>query len=442
MAIRSNLTGYLEHDLASFAKTCHASRSCQRLLDVSYAKQNPFGRTWACLYQGAVYTTSADRCMTGLVFQGCGICQSPPDRKDSFHRMVLTYNLFYRPSLDACILLNCQDAPHLFLSEMQSGRLGVSYTGSPFSVDIPFPDYSTWEQYPQWLLQLEKQPPTPWREKMQRIVLVGGGTRNSHLRRVIFGGTCDHAFNHTGFIDMAGVPKGKNASFGPRNSSDLRRLAFVPRLDLCRYKVIVLSEGHSRWLDHMKNMLLCKSLIVMLTSADEWLDTPEKRNAVAFRALNSAYGTLDRLLESDVTHVEIRLNHSMPDMCSHAAHQLKMLLHRETEIQAIGARGEAAVRDHFSMQAIYDYVDMLFQRLAAIQRANRVNVSAFINQHGGVEVTHENYDEQTKRPYDARLVKWRSRPPAGNYEGWHGAEGARVAVQALQELVKRPRHII
>ena len=320
----------------------------------------------------------------------------------------------------------------LFPSERRTGpgKLGVAYTGSPFSDEVPFPDYTTcWETYPRWLLDLQRQPPSPWEEKQDSIVVVGGGTRNSKLRMVLFGGACDNAFKATGStIHMVGVHGGKNVTLNG-NSAGFQRLAFVPRRALCQYKVIVLSQGHSRWLDHMKYMLLCKSLVVML--ADDM-----SQNQVALKALGSAYGPLDRIMEPGVTHMELHLNHSDPDTCSYAARQLEELMHHHGKAQAVAKRGEAIVREQFSMQAIYDYVHALFTRLGAIQ-ARRVNISAFIEQHGGVEVTHESYDRLTKRSFDKRIVTWQNRTPAGEYDGWQGAAGAMVAMQALRDLVKR-----
>ena len=447
----ANLSSHLEQDLASFARQCTQS-GCQKLLHRSYKRLSAWGRTWACLHDGRVFTTAAEKCVHSLNGNpGCGVCNSPPDRKDSFHRLVLAYNVIYRPSLEVCVALNCNDAPVMFPNEFGPGLLSLSYTSSPVSEDVPFPDYTFWETYPQWLLALQRSPPPHWHHKLDRAVLVGGNPRASNLRILLFGGMCDAAFNSSGFIDMAGgsLPKkGRpvnakdrapdeplsdflSQALADRGAVGLRRFQFVPRLELCRYKLIVLSTGHSRWLDSMKYALLCKSLVVLLVST---ADKEQRIGEVAFQALAAAYSPIDRLLLSGMTHIEVPLNHSKSETaCYTAAAALEAIRRDDAHAHAIARRGENLIREQLSMRSVYDYVDSLFTRLAAIQ-AGKISVPTFIGYHGGIEITHESYDNFTKRAEDPRILKWALRPPVGNYTGWLGSVGAAAGMEALQNL--------
>ena len=204
-----NLTSFLDRDLASFKRRCTRD-ACQRAFNTSWHHLSVLGRVWACIHRGRVFTTDAASCFTGRKLSnptsGCGICVSGgsypyADRKHCFHRMILAYNELYRPHFDACIILNCQDAPILY----REGLFSFAYTGSPFSYEVPFPDYSSWQSYPQWLQGLQHSPPPRWHMKLRRAVLVGGQTRASSLRKKLFGGFCDKAFHQLGFVDMVGV---------------------------------------------------------------------------------------------------------------------------------------------------------------------------------------------------------------------------------------------
>lgn len=449
--LTKEMTRFLDLDLASFKARC-TRELCQSLFSISWRSIPVWGRVWACIHRGRVFTTSADACPRSLLANpGCGICRSGGDRKDSFHRLILTYNELYRPAIDVCITLNCQDAPVLY----RSGLVGFAYTGSPSSYDVPFPDYTTWQSYPLWLQDLERSPPPPWHEKLRRAVLVGGATTASNLRRMLFGGVCNEVFHRLGFVDMAGVtrntaklrdgnPIPRNATgrdiaaaLADRNATGLRQFPFVPRSDLCRYRMIVLSTGHSRWLDHMKHTLLCKSLVVNLVSlgASEHVN---RRDGIVWRAIAAAYSPIERVLKSGVTHVELVLNHSSPDMCSKAANTLQAMWDDDAQAHAIASRGEATTRQHYSVQGIYDYVDAAIARMAAIQKG-AFNVSTFIEQHRGVEITHDNYDNVTKRVGDYRFAKW-ERPPKGSYTGWLGSGGWQIGMEQLRLMLPRVGH--
>ena len=440
-----NLTSFLDRDLARFKRLCTRD-ACQSAFNTSWQHLSVLGRAWACIHRGRVFTTDAASCFTGRMLSnprsGCGICASGgsypyADRKHCFHRMILAYNEFYRPNFDVCIILNCQDAPILY----REGLFSFAYTGSPFSYDVPFPDYSSWQSYPQWLQGLQHSPPPRWHMKLRRAVLVGGQTRASSLRKKLFGGVCDKIFHQLGFVDMVGVdgPFGRSnrtaavsaelaAALADRNATGLRRLPFIPRAGLCQYRMIVLSEGHSRWLDHLKYELLCKSLVVQLVD----LVDPDTKEG---RALSTAYSPIERVLQPDVTHIELTLDHSSPEWCSKVAESLKAIWADDAKAQAISNTGEARTRQHYSIQGIYDYVDAAVTRMATIQK-DTFDVPMFIQEHNGVEITHENYDNVTMRWFDRLFATW-TRPPEGTYTGWHGPVGARIAMEQLRLMLPR-----
>lgn len=423
-------SSHLEDDLASFARHCVKGR-CDVLLNTSYQSMSPLGRTYGCLYQGRVFTTGVAYCSRGLKHAGCGVCKSPPHRKDHFHYLMLAYNNLFRPRFDMCFAFNCQDSPVLFDRGRASGRLGGAYTGSPVSVEVPFPDYTIWQRYPEWLLQLQANPPLPWNRKLDRVVLVGGQLGASAVRRRVLGGSCDEALGRVGFIDVVGVADSDSSNSSGR-SGGLRRIKRLPRLALCNYRVIVLIAGHSRWLDHMKYTMLCKSLVVLLMGQA----VPRSHEQLPSQALDSAYSLLGRMMKSGATHLEVRVNESSLDMCSHVVDVLTAARRDEAKAHAMAKQGEALVRAAYSLRAIYHYLHVLFQRVAAIQAAGHANISAFIMEHGGVEITFENYDRVTKRENDARVLCWQRRPLMGNYTGWLGKQGAPLGLAVHQELVR------
>ena len=73
--------------------------------------------------------------------------------------------------------------------------------------------------------------------------------------------------------------------------------------------------------------------------------------------------------------------------------------------------------------------------MATIQK-DTFDVPMFIQEHNGVEITHENYDNVTMRWFDRLFATW-TRPPEGTYTGWHGPVGARIAMEQLRLMLPR-----
>ena len=119
------------------------------------------------------------------------------------------------------------------------------------------------------------------------------------------------------------------------------------------------------------------------------------------------------------------------------AERLKAIWTDDAKAQAIANTGEARTRQHYSIQGIYDYIDAAVTRVATIQK-DTFDVPMFIQEHNGVEITQENYDNVTMRWFDRLFATW-TRPPEGTYTGWHGPVGARIAMEQLRLIAAEAR---
>jgi hypothetical protein len=237
----------------------------QAALQRAHASLLPWQRFWFCVAGGNVWLRPPHRCREAG-HPGCGFCAMGGHRREAFLLGLYEYLTTYppSPSFDVCTTVCCRDlAAVSFISSAgwnPSRRwyvpppLVLSYSASPYTADIPFPDYSIWPpsrlaprgQRIGWeavVAEIEAQP-IAWERKLDRALLAFGEppelswkraqpAAKLPLRHALWHGRCD--LESGGSIAVANGPSGSEIP------------GKVSKAGFCRWKMIVLTHGSSNW---------------------------------------------------------------------------------------------------------------------------------------------------------------------------------------------------
>ena len=354
-------------------------------------------RTWFCLDGDHVWLRPSSTC-SGRHAIGCGTCSMGAERILSYLHALRTYLHAYPSARHAmCAVIGCRDGPSVNMPEGGRQRLAppspvLSYTGSPFSLDVPFPDYGVWRVpgvRPGWRAlshELEKAADRfPWESKKAQAVLAFG-TRPSRffidprpkhqeqpLRHALYHGRCDRH------------PSGQIAVFhGPDDPG-----RWLNKTDFCRYRVILMTYANAFWSDHMRDALLCGSLVIYVTDVAPMI---QMRTHVAPKADQHAFDVLSRHLEPGVHYMLVSANSTADDanldarrsLCERVATAVAWALEHDEEARSMAQRGRRLVRDLYRWPQILAYVHGLFTRMSTMQGSSVVRRVA--SHLGGVSV--------------------------------------------------------
>ena len=326
--------------------------------DAAYGSLPPYARARFFLSNGVLYKADA-RCVY---------------RRDEVTAWALVQLLERYPSLpDFDIVLNCRDGPLLRRPNPRErpGPLVISYSATGMNAEIAFPDYTLWglpgkiKPWAQLRLDLLHRAQVPFARRPPRLIATGvindyHSSPGVHARQALM--KC--AARTSGAAGVGG---------GARQIRDAASARLQGRLDIryhslyferfysteehCAYRYILLAPGsHAVWLDHMKQKLLCGSLVLLLE--------PSPRVAQS----RFQYDVLTRLLVPGVHYVSIPmpdLSNSLPT--AKRAEGERLLYERvhanldwadanPTAAETIARNGKALVRDALTMDAIYAYM--------------------------------------------------------------------------------------
>lgn len=246
----ASLLGPLQTDLARW----HAANRTVSLADTDavYAALPPYARARFFLRRGVLYKAKA-RCVY---------------RRDEVTAWALLQLLERYPMLpDFDVVLNCRDGPLLQRQrdkeDANAGPLVLSYSATGLTREVAFPDYTLWglpgkiKPWAQLRLDLLHRAQVPFRRKAPRAIATGvindyHSSPGVHARQAL--------------VACAG---------GADSRTAFRRLdvhyhslyfeRFYSTEEHCAYKYILLAPGsHALWLDHLKQKLLCGSLILLI----------------------------------------------------------------------------------------------------------------------------------------------------------------------------------
>lgn len=239
-------------------------------IEESFTHLQPWARSWFCISRRQLWTTRAHSCR-GLAEPGCGSCLPSHYRKGNLFQMLLTFLQVGspRPDLAACAAFNCQDSPRF----PQSGqkRFTLSYSSSSMGAgaeeatwDVPFVDYRMPVQWPRWLSAMHNVTQALWHTRRDVGVLAfgnlayaGPGFRQNTAVGKNHKLALRHAFYH------GCTARNWSAQLeivnGPRSARQ-----WMPKSEYCSYRYVVLMSGNSNWLDSIKELLLCGSLLIFV----------------------------------------------------------------------------------------------------------------------------------------------------------------------------------
>lgn len=323
--------------------------------DSAYATLPAYARARFVLSNGTLWKAAA-RCVY---------------RRDEVTAWALLQLVERYPTLpDFDIVLNCRDGPLMRRPRSRSSHakvpLVLSYSTTDTHSEVAFPDYTLWglpgklKPWPQLRLDLLHRAQRPFARRKSQLIATGVindyhtslGVRARQAVRAC-------ASNWSGAVDRRLDIRYHSLYFQRFYSTE----------EHCAYKYILLSPGsHAVWLDHLKQKLLCGSLVILLEPPMSKRDRPR-----LFQ-----YDVLTRLLTAGVHYLSVPLPDLPPGeypptghkagakaaAAAQAQHRICELLssamdwaeaHQE-EAAAIARRGKALVRDALSMEAIYGYM--------------------------------------------------------------------------------------
>ena len=304
-------------------------------------------------------------------------------RKDALLVWLREYMLTYNPTFNMCAPVGCRDMPMFdrLDNASHSPPLALSYVGSPYSVDVPFPDYTLWHvprDNDGWesLAHNLEVARVPWERKLPRAILAFGyplhhnwyranPSRTMPLRHALYHGRCD------AISPRIAVAHGLNSEYQ----------GLINKTSFCSFRVIILTHGTSNWLNHFHDALFCGSLIVFIHDAGS--PSPgrnEKELNVRGGAPSeqTAFGVLTRLLRPNVTYVRVQADSRTDDqnsttrraLCTRLDEVVRWALDNEHEAAAIAKAGRRLVQRAYRMPQVLAYTHGLLRRLATYQSAD------------------------------------------------------------------------
>ena len=313
--------------------------------DAAYEKLPPYARARFVLVDGTLWK-AASRCVY---------------RRDEVTAWALLQLLERYPDLpDFDVVLNCRDGPLL-----RPPRRGSSWSGSPlvlsFSAmaehaEVATPDYTFWglpgklKPWSALRVDLLHRAKRPWARRVPRAIATGvvndyHSTLGVKTRQAVL------ACNARADADRRFEIHYHSLYFARYYSTE----------EHCAYKYILLAPGsHAVWLDHMKQKLLCGSLVMLLEPAH----TGRARQALQ-------YDVLTRLLRPGVHYLSIPLPPpelstsaasakaaapKPPPICQALSDALDWAEANPQAAQQIADAGRALVRDVLTMGSVYAYM--------------------------------------------------------------------------------------
>jgi hypothetical protein len=375
--INDDLVRWKDTDKVSLADT-----------DAAYSALPPYARSRFFLSSGVLYK-SKSRCVY---------------RRDEVTAWALLQLVERYPNLpDFDVVLNCRDGPLLRRTRNKPGPLVLAYSATGVNAEVAFPDYTLWglpgkiKPWAQLRLDLLHRAQTPFTRKLPKLIATGvindyHSSLGVHARQAVAMCQSRKAATHTG-SEINGT-----ASLASRLASGAAGTAYgssgtgtggagAPlwsRLDIryhslyferfysteehCAFRYILLSPGsHAVWLDHMKQKLLCGSLVLLLE--------PPGVSRERFQ-----YDVLTRLLVPGVHYVSV----PMPDLdprlpptqrawaqqqvCERLAATLDWADANPRAAESIARAGKALVRDALTMDAVYAYMAAVLRKAGSLLR--------------------------------------------------------------------------
>lgn len=322
--------------------------------DRAYSSLPPYARARYVLSKGVLYKANS-RCVY---------------RRDETTAWALLQLLERYPHLpDFDIVLNCRDGPLMRKPRAASPSRGLrlathmplvlAYSSTLVHSEIAFPDYTLWglpgkiKPWAQLRLDLLHRAQRPYARRLPRAIATG---------------VINEYHSSLGVRARQAVQQcATGRSADPRLDIRYHRLYFkrwYSTEEHCAHKYILLSPGsHAVWLDHLKQKLLCGSLVMLLEPPASTVPP----NHVQFDVLT-------RLITPGVHYLSIPLpDLSPPDNKKRGSHKRfavsqKMLCEQirsaldwaednPSAAEAIANAGRALVRDSLTMEAVYAYME-------------------------------------------------------------------------------------
>ena len=316
--------------------------------DAAYSSVPPYARARYVLSNGVLWKASS-RCVY---------------RRDEVTAWALAKLLERHPKLpDFDVVLNCRDGPLLRRPKDHSvhAPLILAYSSTLLNAEVAFPDYTLWglpgkiKPWAQLRLDLLDRAITPYAKRKPRALATGvvndyHGSLGVRARQAV-----------------QSCATGRNAD--PRLDIRYHRLyfeRFYSTAEHCEYKYILLAPGsHAVWLDHLKQKLLCGSLVMLLEPA---------RGEVPPKAFQ--YDVLSRLVKPGVHYLSIplpdlsnpsgggrkkrlaerRFKASQRRVCDALREALDWAEGNPRAAEEIALNGRSLVRDHLTMDHVYEYM--------------------------------------------------------------------------------------
>ena len=245
---------------------------------------------------------------------------------------------------------------------------------------MPFVDYHMPLRWPKWLdtLRDAKSAPPTWQRKHD-IGLVAFGhdipyqakahkqagffDANATLRALVLRHAFYHSCGRQATYDWSGRLR---IVGGPESTAK-----FIPRSEFCRHRYVVLLAGQSSWLDSIKHVLGCGSLIIYIADTGSRSMLPLSRHArdpVMHSLVNGSHW-LHYDVDGDAVHSR--------KLCDLVAGAVQWARQNPVRARAIAERGAQLVRRHWSVEGVYDFVNATLEGLAALQGAEVVNTTIY-----------------------------------------------------------------
>lgn len=309
---------------------------------------------------------------------------------------------------DTDVVFNCRDGPLLrrrWASKSGQRPMVFTFSTDDDHAELAFPDYTLWglpgklKPWAQLRLDLLHRAQLPWAERDPR--LFASGVVNSY-----------HAS-----VGVRTRERLWQCSGHPRLSLHFHRLyyeRFYSTEEHCAHRYVLLAPGsHAPWLDHMKQKMLCGSLVFFL-EADEGQTLQQQRprpfcgddDADATAATTDRgrrlqrrrrqrlqqqeqrqqrrqqpqtpqlqqrrcmrrpqYDVLTRLLVPGVHYVSVPLPPPERNICTALAEAVSWADAHPRTARAIARAGRALVRDEMSMRQIYGYMSEALRGAGAL----------------------------------------------------------------------------
>ena len=296
---------------------------------------------------------------------------------------------------DFDIVFNCRDGPLLRRPRGGHGRgigngvpMVFAYSTTANHAEVAFPDYTLWglpgkiKPWPQLRLDLLYRAQVPFSRRAPRAIATG---------------VINDYHNSLGVKARQAVQRcaaDANGAGDKRLEVRYHRLYFnryYSTEEHCKYKYILLSPGsHAVWLDHMKQKLLCGSLVMLLEPEHLLLTGGQPTQRAGHQhAPNFQFDVLTRLLVPGKHYLSLplppldepptraerkrgkayearRQARMEQSVCEAITAGLDWADANPEQAQTIARAGRALVRDVLTMDAVYTHMGTAIRRAARL----------------------------------------------------------------------------